>query len=173
MLRELKGSTHTPSGIRRAKRRRTFSTLLLILCIFILILACAGLVYIWWMGNHTEVKVAPVTIVKKATEPPKVADNSPVGVAESVFTSPVVAGHNVSITVRTKPKAACSIIVTYNNKERSVDSGLVPKTSDEYGVVSWSWTVEASRPAGTWPVDITCAKDEKSGYYQAHLVVTK
>ena len=49
----------------------------------------------------------------------------------------------------------------------------MPKTADEYGVVGWSWTVEANRSAGVYPVDITCARDGMSGYRRADLEVTK
>lgn len=173
MLGELKGSTYTKRGMRREKRRRTVSTVLITLLVFALLAVSAGLVYVWWTGSHTEVTVSPAVPVKKPTLPetPKIADNSPVGVAISVFSSPIAAGSNAAITIRTKPKAACSIAVTYD-KDRSTDSGLVPKTADQYGVVGWSWTVESNRPAGKWPVDVTCALGDRSGYVRGDLVVT-
>ena len=173
MLRELKGSAHTASGKRRAARRRTISTIAIVLLVFALLLVSAGLIYVWYIGQHTEVKVTQnKSTLKRDVLPPPVRDDSPVGAAISVFTSPTAPGSNASITVRTKPKAACNIAVTYD-KDKSVDSGLIPKTADEYGVVSWSWTIEPNRPVGTWPVDITCALNGKSGYVRGDLVLKR
>lgn len=174
MLRELKGSTTTTRGRRRAKRRRTATTIVVVVLVFLLLLAGLALLYVWYTGNETELPESAVkpSAPSQLTKPPEVADNVPVGVAVSALSSPIAAGSNASISIRTKQKAACNITVTYGT-EKSHDTGLVPKTADEYGVVSWSWTVEASRAAGTYPIDITCAKDDKSGYRQADLVVTK
>ena len=174
MLRELKGSAATVHGRRRAKRRRLAVTLTIITLLLLLLLLTLALGYVWYSGNHTKVDTTEnkSLISSQPAKPPTVADNTPVGISVSVFSSPVVAGSNASIDIRTKQKAACTISVTYGT-QKSPDSGLVPKTADEYGVVAWSWKVEAFRPAGTYPVEIVCARDGKSGYYRADLVVTK
>ena len=38
-------------------------------------------------------------------------------------------------------------------------------------MITWAWTVEASRPLGTYPVEVTCANEAKSGYLRVDLVV--
>lgn len=174
MLRELKGTSATVHGRRRARRRSLAVTVTIVILVLLPILMSAGLWYVWYSGQHTSVNVEENKSIaaSKPVAPPVQADNTPVGVAQSMFTSPVVAGANSSITVRTKQKAACTITVTYGTDE-SLDTGLVPRTADEYGVVTWSWKVESNRAAGSYPVDIVCAKDGKSGYYRATLVVTK
>lgn len=174
MLRELKGSTTTHHGRRRAKRRRLAVILTIVILILLLALMTTALIYVWYTGTKTEVKTPSLQTTLQSTPkaPPTVPADTPVGVSISTLSSPIAAGSNASVSVRTKQKAACTIALTYGT-EKSTDSGLVPKTADEYGVVSWSWSVETNRPAGTYPLEITCARDGKSGYRRADLVVTK
>ena len=174
MLRELRGSIATTGGRRRRRRSRLVVTVTIVTLVFLLLLVIAALVYVWYRGNHTEVstKTIETTLTNQQKAPPVVDEKTPVGVAVSVFSSPIKAGANASITIRTKQKAACNISLMYG-KDKATDSGLVPKTADEYGVVGWSWTVESTRFPGIYPIDITCAKDGKSGYHQVDLIVEK
>jgi hypothetical protein len=55
----------------------------------------------------------------------------------------------------------------------STDSGLAQKNADEYGLLSWTWTVEPTVPLGKWPVKISCAYDGKGAFVQGDLVVAK
>jgi hypothetical protein len=137
--------------------------------------ASAGGVYTWYIGNNQPVTPAVLPEVKTnklSTAPPPKATKpeGPVGVSVQVFTTPVKPGGNASMTIRTRPDAACSIKVTYKDQQ-STDTGLIPKTADEFGTVQWTWTVESSRPVGTWPVDVTCALGEMSGYVRGDLEV--
>jgi hypothetical protein len=120
--------------------------------------------------------VTPTALPTPAAKPKiaqvqtKAKPEGPVGVSVQVLTSPVKPGGNASMTIRTRPEAACSIRVTYKD-QLSTDGGLIPKTADEFGLVQWTWTVESSRPVGTWPVDVTCALGEESGYVRGDLEV--
>jgi hypothetical protein len=100
------------------------------------------------------------------------AANAPEGVAIESLTSPVKAGDNSSLTVRTNAGSTCTISVTYNGIA-SKDSGLVSKPSDAYGFVTWAWSVPAATPIGTWPVNVTCAFHSKTGVVIGNLQVTK
>lgn len=80
------------------------------------------------------------------------------------------AGENASITIRTNPEAECAITVKYNNVA-AVDSGLVTKLADEFGVASWSWTLAASAPAGKWPIEVNCKNKKYSGMVRTDIVV--
>lgn len=138
----------------------------------------AGAAYIWYVGKNTskdsaafadpvQIKQAPIA------KPTKPAANAPVGVAVHALTTPITPGSNASITVQTTPEVQCVISVEYN-KIASTDSGLVVKTADEYGVVTWSWTVEPAVPLGKWPVNVTCTSDAgKSGMVRGELEVVK
>lgn len=177
MLRELKGSVATERGRARARRRKMVKSAIISAVAVLFIAAVAGLAYIWYVGNTKPVDVSAIpdptpkkAVVAQATEKP--APEGPVSVAEQAFTSPVVAGSNSSIMIKTRPGAACNITVTYKDKVRSTDGGLVPKTADEYGSVQWAWTVEPGRPVGRWPVEVTCALGKESGYYKAFLEIT-
>jgi hypothetical protein len=53
----------------------------------------------------------------------------------------------------------------------AADPGLVKKTADEYGMVSWTWGVSRSVPVGKWPVTVTCAIGKHSGVVIGDLEV--
>lgn len=132
--------------------------------------------YTWFMGQKgvesaavaTPVEAKPAPVIK----PTKPAANARVGAAVHMLTSPVPPGSNASITVKTLATAKCTIVVEYN-KVASKDSDLVAKTADEYGMVSWTWTVGESVPLGKWPVKVTCAYNKSSAMVQGDLVVAK
>ena len=50
-------------------------------------------------------------------------------------------------------------------------SGLVKKIADEFGVVTWAWTVPAGTPQGTWPVNVSCKNKKYSAVVSSDLVV--
>lgn len=106
------------------------------------------------------------TITRAAPTP-----NTPVGVSIEAIDSMVVVNTQASVSVRTTRGAACMIKVLYN-KVPAHDSGLVPKTADDFGNVTWTWLVGADTPPGMWPVTITCALNGKSGVVQGNLDVT-
>jgi hypothetical protein len=114
----------------------------------------------------TEPKYQPL---KKPAAPPP---NAAVGVALGSITSPVAAGSNAALSVRTTPTANCTVVVTYNGIN-SRDSGLAPKVADAYGIATWTWTVEAAVPPGTWPAKITCNYNGRSAVFDTKLQVTK
>lgn len=178
MLKELKGVSSTYRAHERHRRRR-LAKLLIGICIALLALgALIGFVYVWYMGKTQPVQQATVVnqvAIKKAVSTPVVDEEAPVGVAVQTLTSPVHKGGNSSISVKTRPKAACSIRVSYGTtqSDESKDGGLIPKTADDYGVADWTWTVETSRPVGSWPVEVTCAYKTKWGFGKDMLQVVE
>ena len=176
MLKELKGVSSTYRAQQRRHRRRLVK-LIIGICLGILVLgALIGLVYVWYMGKTQPVPQAAVVkqaVAKTVTTTPIVDEEAPVGVAVQTLTSPVRKGGNSSISIKTRPKAACSIRVSYGTTQddESKDGGLIPKTADEYGVADWTWTVETSRPVGSWPVEVTCAYKTKWGFGKGMLQV--
>lgn len=179
MLKELKGVSSTYRANERRRRRRFLRMIIGIIVAVLLIGATLGFAYVWYMGKTQPVQPAAVTKTVATTAPapatPVVDENAPVGVATQSFSSQVPRGGNASLSIRTRPQAACSIRVTYSTTpdqaKESKDGGLVPKTADMYGVASWTWTVEADRPGGAWPVEITCAYKAQWGYGKEMLQV--
>ena len=102
----------------------------------------------------------------------KPAENAPVGVSIQTLTTPIVPGSNASVVIKTNPSATCTIKVEYNGVA-SKDSGLAPKVADDFGTITWAWTVELAVPEGKWPVSITCIKGKLSGVVLGDLVVSK
>ncbi len=134
----------------------------------------AGAVYTWVVGKST--KPAPTvtqeeTTVKATTiKSPQIDPNAPESASVQSLTTPVAPGQNASVLVKTNPGSWCTIIVSYN-EVNSKDSGLVGKTSDEFGSVTWTWTVDVSAPEGKWPVKVTCVRNSKSAVVIGDLVV--
>lgn len=118
------------------------------------------------------VKVEAQTNMQPTVKHVAVAENAPVGASVQLLTSPVAPGSNASITIKTLPITNCTISVVYD-KTASKDSGLAAKISDEFGSITWAWTVEPTVPVGKWPVTVTCARGKKSGVVIGDLVVTK
>lgn len=173
MLRELKNSPATYSGQKRLRRKRT-AVVALSLSLALLVLTTLGaLAYNWYNGQTAKVAIIdePSKLTNVVAKPKAIAQNQAVGVYIISLSTPVAAGMNASTTIRTLPESACSIEVLYNGM-KSTDIGLSPKVADEYGSVSWSWTVETGQPAGKWPVNITCAKNDSTGFMRGDLVVT-
>lgn len=159
---------------RMLKTLRNASISVLIL----LVLAVgAGLIYTWVIGQTKPPEVPVQEIVPKDSKPPvvehtKPAENTPVGVSIQSMTTPIQPGSNVMMIIKTRPLATCTITVVYN-EVASHDSGLMTKTADDFGTVSWTWTVEETVPEGKWPVTVTCSYGKKSGVVIGDLVVKK
>ena len=161
------------SGARVAKFVRNTAVSIGVL----LVLAVGGgVAYTWYMGQQpvdtTTAIAEPVDVApRQEIKPPTMSPDAAVSASVQMLTSPIMPGDNASITVKTNPKAVCSIVVEYDDVA-SNDSGLSLKTADEFGNVSWSWTVEPEVPLGTWPVDVTCAHNEKSAMVRGDVEVT-
>jgi hypothetical protein len=173
MLRELKGGA-TDYAARQQQRRRRFMIRVAVVCLLLMLaFVIGGVIYTWFVGTNKPIVVTSLPPVQKpvVATPPKIDENAAVGVAVEAMSPPLKAGANASISVKTRQEAACSITVTYD-QQKSTDAGLIPKIADEFGVVVWTWTVEVGRPAGSWPVEVTCAYGEKSGYGKEMLTIT-
>ncbi len=79
----------------------------------------------------------------------------PVGVVFTSVRSPVSRNGTGLAAVSTAPNTSCSIVVTYKSGQSSAQ-GLIPKTSDGAGAVSWTWNIGATTTLGEWPIDVTC-----------------
>lgn len=139
---------------------------LLVICIVI------GLVYTWFIGKSQPV-IAPVvepTATKTTTKRTEVSPNIPESASVQSLTSPVMPGENASVIIKTNPGSWCTITVMYD-KTLSKDSGLTGKTADEFGSVTWAWTVDSTASVGTWPVTVTCLRNKLSAVVVGDLVV--
>jgi len=85
-------------------------------------------------------------------------------------TSPVSQGANATAVAQTSPGANCSITVTYKSGP-SKAQGLVPKTADASGQVSWTWKVGTNTTPGDWPIDITCSLGGQSQSARSSITV--
>ena len=94
----------------------------------------------------------------------------PLDITKGGMTSPVAKGDKATLTVHTAVGADCKIVVEYDSGP-SQASGLVEKTADTNGDVSWSWTVGQTTKAGTYPITVMCFKAERQGTLETSFVV--
>lgn len=85
-------------------------------------------------------------------------------------TSQVHAGANATVVAWTAPGADCQIRVTYRSG-RSRAKGLVRKTADGSGQISWTWRVGTKATHGDWPMDITSEPDGESQSLRSYITV--
>jgi hypothetical protein len=149
---------------------RTIRNVALSMVVLAIIFAGAGVVYVLLTGGpSTEASAekpqtapAPDTSLPKPTKPGPNAPES-AGI-QSLFT-PVKIGSNTSMSVKTLPGSTCTISFIYNNTA-SKDSGLAQKIANDYGSVTWAWTISGDVPIGTWPA-------KKSAVVIGNVQVTK
>lgn len=146
-----------------------------IIFVVLLIVSVGAFIAYAWLGSNEAPAATindpkPKAQLQEQKKPPTVDPNAPVGVSVQSISSPTLPGSNVLLTARTKAGAVCTIIAEYN-KVKSTDSGLMEKTADDYGMVTWSWAVDPGAPVGKWPVTVTCIFGEKSGVVVADLEV--
>jgi hypothetical protein len=176
----LKQKNSTLKALRKHRRRshtiRFFRNVLIAFFILVILAVAAGFIYTWYMGQHSIVKdtAVPTKTTAKTTntEPVQLAPNAKEGVSIQSLTTPVQPGANASIDIQTNRDSTCTITVVYNNVP-SKDAGLSPKTADEYGLASWSWTVGSTVPVGKWPVTVTCVWNKKTALVIGDLIIQK
>ena len=162
--------------MNRTRVVKSIRNTIISIAVLLVLIVGAGIGYTWYMGQQPVDTAAVAAPVEAAPKPaviaaPKLAPNANVSASVQVLTSPVAPGANSSIMVKTNPGSACTIKVEYD-EVASTDSGLTPKTADEFGLVNWTWTVEPTVPHGIWPVDVTCVSGEKSAVVRGDLNVT-
>jgi zona occludens toxin (predicted ATPase) len=145
--------------------------------VLLVLLVGGGIAYVWYTGQNAPdisgIDAAPAAAESPAVlTPTKPAANANASASVQVLTSPVAPGDNASISIKTVATSTCTIKVMYGDVQ-STDSGLTTKTADEFGIVSWAWTVGATVPTGTWPVTVTCNYNGRSAVVQGNLVVAR
>jgi hypothetical protein len=150
----------------KEQRQRLLSIALGSAGVLFVLALIAGFVYVWYTGRLPV--QAPVVVTQEeepvATQPikPKVTR---VGVAVQLLTSPVAPGEYASLSIHTSPLARCTINLEYNTAPVK-DAALATKIADEYGVVTWSWTVSKNAPIGNWPLGVRCSYKKDAGVIQ-------
>lgn len=160
----------------KAKIIRTARNVLLSAVVLLVLLGSAGLTYTWFIGQNSDVSVEESLQTQAAATPaigpPKPSPKAPASAAIQALTTPVTPGDNAMVTVKTLQTAKCVISVEYDDVA-STDSGLTPKVADDWGIVSWTWTVDASAPYGEWPVEVTCTYNKKTAVVKGYLEVAE
>lgn len=159
----------------RQRIRRFGSKVALSLATLLVVVVALGAVgggaYMWYMGTHGGKEG---TVYKQTDTPSSRQKAASLGtnLAVESITSPVMPGANATMIVKTDPGAKCVVEVTYD-RTKAVDGGLIQKTADKEGNVSWTWKVVPTAPEGKWPAKVTCTDKKSSTIAQGELVVSK
>ena len=137
-----------------------------------------GAAYVWYIGEYSPPDQAAMAkpvepIVHREAQRPKHDPKMPFGASVQMLSTPVLPGDNADITIKSVDDVTCKIVVELN-KIPLKDSGLADKKTDEYGIVSWSWTIPENAPLGKWPIDVTCTSTaKKSAMVRGYLEIVK
>lgn len=153
------------------------AAVLLILCVAV------GEVYVMFADNGSvPVAAASVQQTTSATtgeiKPTKPAADIPESAAVEMVTSPIAPGAPATVSVHTNPGSACSIAVVYKydsqNAQAPVNNpSLSPQTADDFGIVSWNWTISPGAPLGTGRATVICTYHTRHAMVIADLYITK
>ncbi len=77
-------------------------------------------------------------------------------------TASVRPNHTASVTIKTTQAARCLMAVDYPSGP-STAGGIVTKTADSQGLVTWTWKVGRHAPAGSWGIGIGCSLGHRNG----------
>lgn len=174
MNEDVKFKDYKEVEIKPSRRKSVKNGLLSIMILLVLALS-SGSAYVYYIDQHNKpvvsTAIADSTLQFHSIIAIKQDPNAPVGVAVETISSPIARGGEALASMKSYPDASCSIKVMYNNVA-STESGLLTKVADDFGVVSWSWTIAQTDPIGSWPVDVTCSHHSKSGYAQGMILIT-
>lgn len=153
---------------------------MLAVVILLALIAGAYALYLWLnepKGATSSAPVAQPSAQRQITTTKPPAD-VPIGSSIQSLSSPVAPGENVSLMLRTTESAKCTIKVVYidsqmHERARVTDSGLGEKTADDFGMVTWTWTMPANAALATWQADVTCQRGNKSTHSIGNIVVQK
>lgn len=141
-----------------------------IIVVLLVLIIGLGILIIWLLQpKKIDSNTTPAPATQKPTIAPahKFGPNIPIGSSVQSISSPIAPGDNAYVTLRTTEGATCSIKVVsldQHGKEidRVSDSGLVDKKVDDFGVVTWTWTMPVGAAIKIWQADMYCKRDDKS-----------
>ena len=166
---------------KKARALRRIRTMALVVGALTVVIGGSFAALLWLMKPQpVKPPVATTSAQEKAPDltSQKFAADVPIGSAVQSITSPITPGSNASVTIRTTERAVCTIKVVrldpYNKElARVADSGLSDKTADEFGMVTWTWTMPENAVIATWKADMFCQRDSKSTRSVGEIIVQK
>jgi hypothetical protein len=125
--------------------------------------------------SYTPTRQIPTTskttpILTPSPSPSPTAQFSELPLQIVSVTSPVSQGADSTLVAQTVPGAECKITVYYESGQ-SAASGLSPKTADDKGQVSWTWTVGPKTTIGSWKIVIMASNNGVTGSQTTYFEV--
>lgn len=182
MLKRTKPEQVEPVGRRKVLFPKPLRNVLISAVILLVLLVGAGVAYTLYMDSNGQKDLTPEPVASTSVAPPitprKPAPDAKEGAAVEMLMSPISVGTEESLSVRTNPTSSCKVAVIYgydyDKKQTPIsDPALGPQVADEYGTVSWTWTISPSAPLGPGKITVTCVYNGRSAVVLADLVVTK
>ena len=177
-LAQVRNRAHKSTSKKDNKLRQLWKLLITVIVLTIILIGI-GVLLLWFLEpNNVDrtIELAAPSQKPEFTKPRKSGPNIPIGSAVQSVSSPISPGDNASLSIRTTEGAACSVKVVLldpHGKEisRVDDSGLMDKKVDDFGLVTWTWTMPDGASLGEWKGDVVCVRDEMSTRSAATIVV--
>ena len=117
------------------------------------------------VGGGAAPTATPVLAPTPTSTPTAPPTQAPPEVSVTFVNAPLSArpGQATTLIARTSPNTGCTIEVDYKSGP-SHAQGLVPKTSDAGGNVSWTWIVGTRTTPGQWPITVSCGSASNQTY---------
>lgn len=142
------------------------------------LLVGAGAGYTYFMGGNgsmptsTPVAVTAPDPTAGMVKPRKPSPKVPESASVQFVTTPVKPGGAVSLSVRTLPASSCTIIVDHKHVAITI-AGLHKETADDFGTVSWDWTMPKTMPIGPATATVTCSYQGRSAVVTGDITVQR
>lgn len=155
---------------------KTALNLVLSVVVILLLLVAAGIEYIKYTSDQSGSSAQSASPPEQPVlRPPKVSPKAKESASIETLSSPVKRGSAASINVKTNPNSKCTIEAAYKDSSGSSviysNPSLKSKKADDFGLISWTWPVNDSAPAGKWTVTVTCLYNKNSAVVIGDMLV--
>ena len=157
-----------PKGVRN-----TMISLFVLLVLF----GAGGFAYTYYIDKQNSTNAinsgASSQPVDEAITPSKPSPKAPESASIEVLDTPIARGQTDMVSVKTQATSTCTITANYLGGTNIVDPGLIKKTADDFGTVSWNWNIAPTAPIGQGMVKVYCYFAGKSAMVEGNFQVTK
>lgn len=170
--------TDMPMETVTKRASRVFRKAIIGSIIMVILLVGAGFGYTYYVDKHNNAELKSSTTAADQQQgetitPGKPSPNAPEDASLEVLTTPIARSQTDMVSIKTQAYSTCSIVVTYLGGLVAHDSGLTPKTADDFGTVNWNWNISPTAPIGQGQVKITCDFYKKSAMVEGNFQVTQ
>lgn len=147
------------------------------LFVLLVLFGAGGFAYTYYIDKQNSTNATDSSAasqpVGETIKPSKPSPKAPESASIEVLDTPIARGQTDMVSVKTQATSTCTIAATYLGGAAVSDPGLVKKTADDFGTVSWNWNIAPAAPIGQGMVKVYCTFNNKSAMVEGNFQVTK